>query len=158
MGASALSKKGFTAATPLADVVDMGGQTISLFKFEGVRKSGKTYSVEAYVVMNAEPSWHSETRMFAGTIHRTDGKPTTRNCHEARSGDLLQLMLETIDQAVRWCDFVEVKKDKGEMGLLTNSVHDCKWTYGSPAVEAQANRTRGLIEQEAIEFRQRMAS
>lgn len=154
MSMSALRKKGLGQNSTLEQVVDMGGRTISLLKFEGRRKSGKLYSVEAYVVLDAETSWRSETRMFAGTIHRLNGSPSTRNCHEARSGDLLQLMLETIEQAVRWCDFVEVKS--GGVGTLTNCVYEAKWTYSSPAVEAHATRIRDMIRQEVIEMQQRL--
>lgn len=128
MGAPAW-KTGLTAQSSLHEIVNMGGETISLFTFKGKRRSGKEYSVECYVVRDADTRWKS-SGVFQGNVHRVDGKPSTRNCHEVKDGDLLDAMKESIRSTAEWCWWID------GLNNLTNSVSDGVWTYGSPSVEA----------------------
>lgn len=145
--ARAAWKTGLTSASTLHEVVNMGGETILLFKFEGKRRNGRTYSVEAYAVKGAETSYKS-SGIFYGNVHRLDGNPSTRNCHQQTNGDLLDAMKEAIRHAAWWCNFVE---DAGPN--LQNAVVDARWTYGSPSVEAIVRARLSEIDAQAAEQR-----
>jgi len=149
MGAPAW-KQGLTAQSSLQDVVNMGGETISLFKFEGTRKSGKTYSVEAFVVKEGVTNF-GRSGTYYGCVHRVDGRPSTRNVHEYKGTDLLEAMFEAIKNAADYCLTVSspAYRDRPHQW---DGVFNERWTYGSPSVEAKMNRIRDERLAKKLEF------
>lgn len=86
------------------------------------------------MVKDAETAYRS-SGIFYGTVHRTNGRPTTRNCHEFKGSDLLEAMKEAIRGGVYWCWHVD---DPKATSTLQNAVREGKYTWGSPSVEAVA--------------------
>jgi len=143
-------RKDKTPQSTLAEIVDMEGETISLLKFEGKRRSGKTYSVEAFVVKDGSKNF-GRSGTYYGNIHRLDGRPSTRNCHEFKGTDLLEVMLKSIDDAAEYCLTVSSPSYR-DRPHQWDGVHQETWTYGSPSVETRVNRVRDERLAKRLEF------